>query len=113
VDLVPESFQRVARLIHADDCEECVLAVVILPNSQFGALISYAKIDANRGRVHTGPDGRSFLVAPITDGPTKHKTVSIRCVSLPDAIARLETEKAKLLAVGWFESALDPINDPD
>lgn len=117
----PANLHRIAVLRHPRFMEQCVLAVAhgpvqgfvddpIIGSDDFVAIEKFAKLGPGQWRTI---DGRPFFVMPVTDEPTIHQSRWSPNRTAGDALAQLEAEKAKLIAAGWREHELDPVNDAD
>ena len=117
----PANVHRIAVLRNSEIREQCTLAIAHGPvptvidapgigPDDYIALIRFAKLGP--GSLETR-GGLRFAVMPVVDGPTANRSVWALYPTMGLAMARLDAKKAELLAAGWTDDPLDPVNDPD
>ena len=79
------------------------------PPEPFVAMLSFAALGPMAEKVYR--DGRTRTFRPVLG--ESRPPFGWRCATIEVAIEWLDTQKARLLAEGWFETSLDPIADPD
>jgi hypothetical protein len=117
----PTNLQRLAVLRKPGVSEECVLAIAqghvptVVDDPRVGpddfvAMVHFAKLGPGSWQLR---GGQRCWVMPIVDGPTVNRSFWTPYTTAFEAIQRIESEKARLLADGWGEGEFDPIGDPD